>query len=436
MAPRPPTRDQDTKAPRKANEATFLTPTEKVTMGLGACILFTLLPFVGTVVATAVLWDFLDRGCTGRPLDGVLMTFASWVNRATHDFNKQFVKHEADSYLLNAVVLLAIFIPGLWGFCLYSTITYGFSAYLCYVYHVIRIGPYFMNFAYVYTLCHKEGHSRIGLFKQPYGRVLNNVFNWWIGLFYGVLPASFAYGHSINHHRYNNGPSDVVSTSDKPRDSFYNFLCYLPRWTGYAINLTTTLQFFRENNSRVAVKMITGSLYWFLFAYAVYLINPTFAFWYLVFPLGENILLLACVNWCWHAFLNPNDPEDEYVGSITIFDGPINVLNEDFHVVHHQYPGAHWTNHPKLYDKHFQLKEYSKHVATVFKETHAFELFFLIILRKYDIMAEKFVLLEGTLTIDEKKALIKERLVSYTIITAICIYNIYIYTYIYILHRL
>eukprot|EP00954_Amorphochlora_amoebiformis_P000589 46858-Amorphochlora_amoeboformis.AAC.1 len=94
-------------------------------MGLGACILFTLLPFVGTVVATAVLWDFLDsfgntfapkldgissenivswtyhsgnsikgwnyvifvliiRGCTGRPLDGVLMTFASWVNRATH----------------------------------------------------------------------------------------------------------------------------------------------------------------------------------------------------------------------------------------------------------------------------------------------------------------------------------------------------------------
>ena len=23
----------------------------------------------------------------------------------------------------------------------------------------IRIGPYFMNFAYVYTLCHKEGHA-------------------------------------------------------------------------------------------------------------------------------------------------------------------------------------------------------------------------------------------------------------------------------------
>ena len=42
-----------------------------------------------------------------------------------------------------------------------------------------------------------------------------NVFNWWVGLFYGVLPSSFAYGHSINHHKYNNGPLDVVSTSDR-----------------------------------------------------------------------------------------------------------------------------------------------------------------------------------------------------------------------------
>ena len=42
-----------------------------------------------------------------------------------------------------------------------------------------------------------------------------NSFNWWIGLFYGVLPSSFACGHSINHHKYNNGPLDVVSTSDK-----------------------------------------------------------------------------------------------------------------------------------------------------------------------------------------------------------------------------
>jgi len=40
------------------------------------------------------------------------------------------------------------------------------------------------------------------------------------------------------------------------------------------------------------------------------------------------------------------------VQSITILHGPINVLNEDAHVVHHQYPGAHWTQHPDLMRKH------------------------------------------------------------------------------------
>ena len=34
--------------------------------------------------------------------------------------------------------------------------------------------------------------------------------------------------------------------------------------------------------------------------------------------------------------------------AITILNGTINVLNEDAHVVHHQYPGTHWTNHPRL----------------------------------------------------------------------------------------
>ena len=43
---------------------------------------------------------------------------------------------------------------------------FGFNLPLCAAYHVLRIGPYFMNFAYVYTLCHKEGHSFTGLYAK------------------------------------------------------------------------------------------------------------------------------------------------------------------------------------------------------------------------------------------------------------------------------
>ena len=50
--------------------------------------------------------------------------------------------------------------------------------------------------------------------------------------------------------------------------------------------------------------------------------------------------------------------------SITILHGPINVLNEDAHVVHHQYPGAHWTQHPDLMRKH--TKAYNGGLGSIF----------------------------------------------------------------------
>ena len=109
---------------------------------------------------------------------------------------------------------------------------------LCYAYHVLRIGPFFMNFAYVYSVCHKEGHAsaaRTGLFKAPFDRSgpFRYIFNWWIGLFFGVLPSTFAVGHSINHHKYNNGPGDILSTCDKPRDES------LPSWRARSAHTAT-----------------------------------------------------------------------------------------------------------------------------------------------------------------------------------------------------
>ena len=59
--------------------------------------------------------------------------------------------------------------------------------------------------------------------------------------------------------------------------------------------------------------MVWGSVYfWMWFGFWANL-DSTFATAYLLYPFLENVVLLACVNWSWHAFNNPNDPEDEYV---------------------------------------------------------------------------------------------------------------------------
>jgi len=310
---------------------------------------------------------------------------------------------------VNTALLLGGVVPLLFAVSFWYTRMYGFSLYWCVAYHLFRLGPYFMNFAYCYTLCHKEGHSRLGLWKEPYNGLMRYWFNWWVGLFYGVMPSSFAFGHAINHHKYGNGPLDVVSTSDRPRDSFTNFLAYLPRWALYALNVSTFRQFMFEKKHEIAFRIVAGTVYFMMWASFIYSFNPTFCLAYVLFPVGENIMLLACINWCWHAFVDPDTPDDPYVQSVTLLDGPINVLNEDYHVVHHQYPGVHWTKHVAMYKKHNE--EYKTHAATMFKGTHVFELFFLIILCKYDKMAEIFVDTSGKYpTHEDKVKLLQARL--------------------------
>lgn len=388
----------------------FLTVTEHVSFWCGVVLMVTIVPLVASVVLATVVWEASDRLFHGPELSGLTMKIARWVNSATHGFNSKLTKRPEDSFVVNALILLGIAVPALCFYNLYYTLAFGFSWKMMYAYHVLRLGPYFMNFAYAYTMCHKECHARLGLFNDPYNAYLRNLFNWWVGLFYGVMPSSFSYGHSINHHLYNNGPLDVLSTADKPRDEFKNFVAYVPRFLLYAVNVSTVYQFLLDKKPVIAAKMVFGTLYWAAFVAAIGFLSPMFALCYLLYPLFENIVLLAVINWVWHGFVDPDDPEDTYVNSVTILEGAVNVLEEDYHVVHHQYPGEHWTNHVERYQKHIKSGEYKSHEATCFRKTHVFELFFLMILRDYKQLTAKWVDYSEKLSQEEITALIQARL--------------------------
>ena len=401
----------------------FRNATEWISFMFGCIFLITIGPPVGLVVFAAMIWEALDRGFdggfvgSGKELTGFIFAkFVPWLRNSTHQFNSRFVKRPEDAYMMNCIVGFGVVVPILFFGCAWYVQNFGMSYTLAFFYHLFRIGPFFMNFAYVYTLCHKEGHSHAGLYSKGYNDsiVLRNVFNWWIGMFYGVLPATFAYGHSLNHHRYNNGPLDIVTTADKPRDNFANWVAYIPRFWLYAANISTIDQFAREKNYKVCLKAIYGTVYFFLwFALCAVLVNPTFAVCFVAFPWAEANLLLACINWSWHGFVDPTDPSNEYVNSLTILDGAVNVLNEDYHVVHHAVPGAHWTDHVQLCEKVWD--KYIDNRATCFRGTHAFEVFGMSVARDYDALASKFVDLKGErdgcpMTHAEKVVLMKKRL--------------------------
>ena len=113
----------------------------------------------------------------------------------------------------------------------------------------------------------------------------------------------------------------------------------------------------------------------------------------------ESAFLLACINWCWHAFLPETARKgDDHVISITILEGEINVLNEDYHVVHHAQPSIHYTNNPK--NCHGAGKTDPYEGGSVFRRTHVFEIFALILLRDYEQLADRYI---GSVTRKEPK---------------------------------
>jgi hypothetical protein len=191
---------QASAAPREQSGLDISGSAEWLRFVSGCVFLCAVLPVIGAVVGGAVLWEAVDRGFagglveSGRELSGFLCArVAPWVITRTQKFNEQFVKNSADAYMMCAIFLYGLCLPGLFCLVAHHHAREGFCWWVFAGYHLLRIGPYFMNFAYVYTLCHKEGHARAGLFRPGYNEsLLRYVFNWWIGLFYGVLPSRYA----------------------------------------------------------------------------------------------------------------------------------------------------------------------------------------------------------------------------------------------------
>merc|ERR1719284_990541 len=79
-----------------------------------------------------------------------------------------------------------------------------------------------------YSLAHKEGHNTM-IYKPWISNVLGNVFENWIGLFYGGVPYNFSTTHISIHHRLDGGLGDSLYTWDFNRSSWTDFMCYLAR---------------------------------------------------------------------------------------------------------------------------------------------------------------------------------------------------------------
>ena len=106
-------------------------------------------------------WNFIDP-LFGKADQKSGMPVPKWICRVTAPLFERFMRNPADSFVCVVVLFVGTFVPAMFFAALWYTNAHGFSLTMAWAYNVLRIGPYFMNFAYVYTLCHKEGHSQLG----------------------------------------------------------------------------------------------------------------------------------------------------------------------------------------------------------------------------------------------------------------------------------
>lgn len=379
---------------------------------IGTFVLLLPIPWLVVVIASTMLWYGLI-GWTYKTAPAIWL--GKKVQGAARSLARKIMRDERDSPYLLSYMGIGIIAPSLF-FGSYWIQTQYLGANECWCwqnwlaaigYNVLNYGPYFAFFSQVATMIHKEGHSAKGLFKGPLS-VFNNMHGHFLSFLYGHVPQGYPMGHMRIHHKHDNAADDVTSTIFYDRSHAARFLIYLFEFALFWTGISVANYHYQKGKMKEFRKMALGMLAFYgLIAITMY-INFWFGVAYLLIPHMSCIFLLAAINYTWHAWTDPSEPKNIYKNSITILDGQYNVYNEDFHVEHHKRPQTHWEEYPVNFEKH--RADYAKNRAVIFRDTQAFEVFFLILFSDFEKMADKFVDLNGDMSREDIIALLQARL--------------------------
>ena len=246
------------------------------------------------------------------------------------------------------------------------------------------------------------------LFKKQY-RLLNKYIPWVCGPFVGMSPETYAAHHMGMHHVDGNLPDDLSSTMKHQRDSVLSFVRYFleflfshPRQTAY---------FLRRGKTKFAVRFWIGELYYLGLTAALLAFNWRPALVVLVVPLLFSRLALMAGNWGQHAFVDHDDPTNDYRTVITFVNSPYNhrCFNDGYHLGHHLKASRHWLDMPADFAE--KRAEMVRQGSLVFRKLDYFMITVLLLAKQYRTLARYRVELDPKKpkSEDEVVALFKSR---------------------------
>lgn len=282
-----------------------------------------------------------------------------------------------------------------------------FSWWWAVAYWLMYFGLFLDKFILMlHCTCHRP------LFNRRF-RWLNHYIPWVIGPFCGETPETYFAHHMGMHHKEGNLHGDLSSTMRYQRDSFGHWLRYFGRFI--TIGLYELWSYHRRHNRhKLARRLLIGELsFW-----AVALLLGAFVSWQaslVVFILPVLVVraLMMSGNWAQHAFVDPEEPANDFKSSITCVGTRYNrrCFNDGYHIIHHLKPSLHYSE----MDEEFftNIQRYGEQDAIVFRGLDYFQVWFCLMTKQYNKLAAAFVHLPGAPERSEAQVLdlLKRRLV-------------------------
>lgn len=235
-------------------------------------------------------------------------------------------------------------------------------------------------------------HNHAGVFRN---RTLNRLYSLWLSVFYGFPIFSWIPTHNQNHHKHTNGPFDATSTfrSGKP-DGLLEALIYPIRSSAW--QLPAVLNYFRAARAKGSTEFawlvlqvaIVPSIHVTLGAVLTFLHGPgpgllAYAAAALIPALLAPYFMML-INYLQHVGCDPNSRDNHSRNFVGRWENWL-VFEAGLHTVHHEHPGTHWSEYPRLH----ALRE--ARVDPVLKQRNVFTFLW----SRYALRSSKHILLPG-----------------------------------------
>jgi fatty acid desaturase len=242
---------------------------------------------------------------------------------------------------------------------------------------------------------------------------LNYWVNWVLGPLFGVPPNGYYAHHLLMHHVENNQEDDLSSTMPYQRDSFRDFLRYCFDVLGGAYYYLP-VSLLRRKRYRLARHVFIGGFTYLGFIAVVACFNWRAALVVFIIPWAVAMLGFCCTTWGAHAFIDPATPDNIYRGAVICLNTLYNrvAFNDGYHIVHHVKPHLHWSELPTEFLAN--RANYAREGAIVFEKLDYPGIVFLLMIKRYDVLARHCVHLGPRRSDAEMVAILRERTARFT----------------------